>query len=307
MEKENALFIFALIGCVADIVAMIFAFINTNITIGIFTCIIILFVILFAFLYRRYVERCNFIKFIEYLFDNSTHNFNLLPKICLALDKYKEKNNLKVRELAVKYTYDMSKINLSSISKNSVIKYTDIIEYSFLFKNENIPNEFVCYLGNMYTDNDMPEISQKHGIQEIYEAVPPPRYTDETYVSSIIQRYCWQLKKENITNSKQFPLSFKLKCQETTRENSSDTIIFYPKQYAKKIEKIKFDILFVCDKQILNKVQLFKVWKDGKEFKHTPISETSPINNTFSVAIESDSSKYEAYYFRVYWKILSDT
>lgn len=304
--KEKALFVFAAVGCIADIIAIIFLFINANISIAFLVLTIIILVFLIIFLCWRYIERCNFIKFIEYLFDNPTHNFNLLPKICLELDKYKEVNNLKVISLTVRYTYDMSELDFSSITKNSEINYTDVIEYDFTAENEKIPSEFVCYLGNMYAENCTSEISQKHGIQNEYELVPPPRYTDEIYVNSAIQKYSWQFKKENITKGNQFPFSFKLKCQEKTKENSSDTIIFYPKQYAKRLEKVKFDISFVSDKKILNKVQLFKVWKDGKDFKHTPISESLPVDNNFSVTIQPDSVKYEAYYFRIYWRIIDD-
>lgn len=155
----------------------------------------------------------------------------------------------------------------------------------------------------MYAKNSFAEIFQKHGIQTKYEAVPPPRYTDETRTDSIVQRYSWQLKKQNFTKDISVPISFQLKCLETTKANSNDTIVIYPKQYAKKIEQINFEIDFLCDKEILKKVELFKIQKDGNKFKHIPVSIISVSNNTATTKIKLDSTKYEAYYFRVYWEL----
>lgn len=200
--------------------------------------------------------------------------------------------------MIIKYTYDMSKINTEGLSENDSVKYLDTIEYILQAENKNLPKEFVCYRGNMYAD-DLTEVEQKHGSQLTYETVPLPRNTDETRSKSLVQRYCWQLKNEYITNSLLFPIFLRFKYIEKTRANSNDTLLFYPRQYASKIEIVDFDINFISNKNVLKKVELFKVWKDGDKFKHTPISGVNLSDNKASIQIQPDTTKYEAYYFRV--------
>ena len=149
------------------------------------------------------------------------------------------------------------------------------------------------------------KISQKHGSQSDYEAVPEPRYTDETETDTNVERYCWQLKKENMTGRSEFPISYRLKYVEQQRANSNDIIVIYPRQYAKRIEEIEFQVCFLCDKKILKDVAVYKVWKDQNNFKHTPISGVHIEHNTASIRIEPDTHKYEAYYVKTTWEMVN--
>ena len=126
-KKETILLICALIGGIADIVAIRSIFNTWNTALAFFITTLTFLLGTTIYLYMRYIERCNFLNFVEYLFDNPTHNFNLLPKICLALDKSKEINHLSVREMSIKFTYDMSRINLDSIKKDEYVHYLDTI------------------------------------------------------------------------------------------------------------------------------------------------------------------------------------
>lgn len=292
--------IFSLIASFLQIAA---AIVIKNRGLIVFTCFVfVVFIFAFARVNSRYKERVEFIEFIEYLFDNSTHKFTLLPKICLALDKERENSSLNVREMNVKYTYDMSEVNLVPGDVNKKIEYLDKIEYSLNVERKKLPKEFCCYLGNMYSIDTNAKISQKHGTQKKYEVVPTPRYRDETYTDSIVQRYSWELRKENITNESTIPISFLLEYKEKARAQSNDTIIIYPRQYAKKIEKIKFEINFLGNAIALKKVELYKIHKDGKKFKQTPISVAPIKESTVEFEIKPESKKYEAYYFRVFWE-----
>lgn len=306
MKKEKILFLCALIGCFADAIAILMSINKFTIAVPLLIFALVLLLIVIVQLYNKYIDRRDFLDFIEHLFQNNTHNFNLLPKICLALDKSKEINQLHVREMTVKYTYDMSKIDFSILSPETFVGYTDTIEYTLNVENKKLPTEFICYRGNMYAD-DYIDIKQKHGSQVEYEKVPVPRYTDETKTSSIVQRYCWQLKNEYITRSRLLPISIKIKYHEKARANSNDTIILYPKQYAQKIEKINFEINFNCEKNIIERIELFKIWKDNKILKNTPITGINMLNNKATISLHPDSTKYEAYYFRVYWKLCTDS
>lgn len=89
--KENFLFIVALIGGVADVFAIAISVKSLSLALPLLIGALILLLSVIVFLYSKYRERRYFISFIQYLFDNPEHhNFNLLPKICLALDKSKE-------------------------------------------------------------------------------------------------------------------------------------------------------------------------------------------------------------------------
>lgn len=106
-QKEMALLICSIVGGIADFLAIAIALKTWSVITFVFIITIILFLGSIVYLYIKYKERCEFISFIQYLFDNPIHNFNLLSKICLAIDKSKETNNLSVRDMSIKYTYDM--------------------------------------------------------------------------------------------------------------------------------------------------------------------------------------------------------
>ena len=302
-QKEVALLICTLAGGIADIIAIIIAIKSISPALPFLIIAFVILVCVVVYLYSKYKERCDFINFIQYLFNNNIRNFNLLPKICLALDKTEETNKLFLKKMTVEYTYDMRSVNTGILSHDTPICYSNTIECHLEAENRNIPKEYVIYRGNMKADDSV-EIMQKHGSQAIYEAVSPPRYTDETRVDIVVQRYCWQLKRENITKGRSFPISFKFKYSEKSVANSNSTIVLYPKQYAKSIEVIDFKICFLCEKDILKRVELFKVWKDDKCFKHTPITGVTLSNNVASIVIEPDTLECEAYYFRLYWELI---
>lgn len=304
INGNNALNLFVqIISLIANFLQIAGAIVIKNPGLIVFSCFVFtMFIFAVARVNSRYKERVEFIEFIEYLFDNNTHKFTLLPKICLALDKERENSSLDVREMNVKYTYDMSEVNLVPGDVNKKIEYLDKIEYTLNVVRKKLPKEFCCYLGNMYSIDTNAKISQKHGTQTEYEVVPTPRYRDETYTDSIVQRYSWELRKENITNESTIPISFLLEYKEKARAQSNDTIIIYPRQYAKEIEKIKFEIKFLGNAIALKKVELYKIHKDGKKFKQTPISVAPIKESTVEFEIKPESKKYEAYYFRVFWE-----
>lgn len=128
-----------------------------------------------------------FIKFIQYLFDK---DFNVLPKICLAVDKAKEQIGFKVKSLNIKYNYIMPKIDYKEVNENTYVSYTGIIEYNFKFENKMIPKEFVCYLENVKVTEAL-QVSQKHGCQMDFENIPFVNVQGEDNPESIINRYSW--------------------------------------------------------------------------------------------------------------------
>ena len=296
IDKEKLLFVCSIVGGVADLIAIIAVLSSWSFA---YILLLLSFALTFIALVSYIIRYKK--KFIEYLFNNPTHNFNLLPKICLAIDQSTDINDLIVRDMAVSYVCDMSSIDLSSITPTSRIKYNDYIEYSFDVENKKLPKQFFCYLGNLYSDTFFGKISQKHGIQSEYELIPTPRYTDETVTRSNVQKYVWQLKPDNFQCTPTVPINFKIDYAETSKANSNDTIILYPRQFAKKVERITFNFSFICSKRILKRVQVFRISQNNRKFSHIPIAELKINNNSAQTTIIPDSSKYEVYYFRIYW------
>lgn len=302
-QKEKALLICTFIGGVTDIIAIFSELKSWNIPVLFFIATQILFLCTIIHLYLKYKKCKEFLNYIVYLFDNPDHKFNVLPKICLALYNSNEYNNLHVNQLSINYTCDMTNIKLESLEKDTQINYLDTIEYCMNVKNKNLPKKFVCYIGNMNAKNGAKDIFQKYGIQDTYQKVPFLD-TDKTSSDSKVQRYCWELRKKNITQGSSVPICFKLTYHEKAKANTSATIILYPRQYAIKIEKITFKINLICGKEILKSVKLFKIQKNGEKFEHIPVSDIDISEpNTASIDIEPDSTEYEAYYFIVDWEL----
>ncbi len=305
IKSKNWLTIICLIvGLIADIIAIGISIKFENVLAIIISIMLLMLLGVILLLHFAYTERKVFIDFISYLFSNNVQSSNVLPKVCLKLDKTKEYNELEVNRFVVKYKYDFSKISYQNLSQDSRIEYFDTIEYDIVAKNKNIPKEFAFHLGNEYAVDEKITIMQKHGGQTNYELVPPPRFENENYVNAAVQKYSWQIKRENITTSSTFPISFLFKYYESSRANSSDIIELYPKQYAKSIDTLTFEININCNKNVLADVKVYKVWRDKKTFKHTTISGVQISGNNAKIDIEPDCDKYEAYYLKVYWKLV---
>lgn len=210
-----------------------------------------------------------------------------------------------IDSLSIKYIFDFSNIDLTHVSSDSNIEYMSKIEYIINAKNENIPERFVVYRGNMYSVDSRTELLQKHGSQKDYLPVQPPKSNGENMVSTAVQRYSWVIEKKNITASNDFPISFLFKYKENVKANDNDYIVFYPIQFAKRIGSLTFDIEFVCEKVILQNVWLYKLGEE-KGFIHEAISGVRIEKNHASITIEPSCSKVDAYYLKAYWKLADE-
>lgn len=301
-KKAYMVFVCTLLGGVADIMAILIAIISGKPVVLFFATVLLLLLGVALYLYTELKKKKDFVDFVEHLFNNTVYKFTLLPKICLAFDKSKERCTLSAKSLQIKYTCDMSKVHLSGLDKDTEITYEDIVEYSFVVENKDIPEEFVCYLGNMYA-NDPVEISQRHGCQSEYELVPVLHNPDEERVASTVRRYSWQIKKKCITHDLEFPISFRMKYEGHGKAKAWSTFVFYPKQYAKRIDQVNFVVDFLCVKKVLQKVELIKVCKVDNEYKHIPIPGVILSGNTAQIALNPNATKYEVYYLKIYWDV----
>lgn len=299
-SKEHIVFLCTLVGGIADFVALFMLKLENAIFLHSISFIIL--VLIIVYLFFKYKNRCHFLQFIEHLFGNSINKFTLLPKICMAIDSTNEHPKLHITEMTINHTYDFQNVNLSDITKESRITYPGNVEYHITAKNKLVPSEFACFLGDMYADPTF-SLSQKHGCQSEYENVPTPARTDDIRVTSTVTRFSWQLDKRNISHGKTFPISFKLTHCGTTAANSDHTLVFYPKQYGKTIDKVTFKICFLCEKNVLKGAEFFRIWKDGNSYKHTPVSSVFISENMAEVSFEPCERGFEAYYFRIYFEL----
>lgn len=194
MDKHLEM-LFAGVGLIANLVAIILAVINNNAILIMLFGLLLLFIITSSFLLLSYQNKLKFLRFVEHLFYNVNNNFDVLPKICLLLDQTNEYNKLDVGSLSIKYIFDFSNIDLTHVSSDSNIEYKSIIEYTIKAKNENIPDRFVVYRGNMYSVDSRTELFQKHGAQENYLPVQPLKSNGKDMIKSAIQRYSWVIEK----------------------------------------------------------------------------------------------------------------
>lgn len=311
-KRENIVFGCTIVGGIADIIGIIIAAISGNASVLLFAIALLLLIGAVAYLYTDLKERKEFIDFVECLVGNERYGgFTLLPKICLAFDQSGEKRTLCAKELSINCTFDMSNVQLAGLKEDSEIAYDDTVEYIFKMENKNVPEEFACYLGNMYADRNFVELSQKHGTQEQYECVPPLPYSvDDAQENLAIRRYSWKLNRECITHGTELPISFRIKQGSAGKAKSESRIIFYPKQYAKRIDKVEVNIRFICNCAALKKLELFKVGRDARGYKHVPFAQInvksgeSEING---IKIYPDAAKNEVYYLKVYWDLTSGT
>lgn len=255
----------------------------------------------------------NFIDFIGYLFDNPEHRFNLLPKVCLMLYRTDDYNKLNIKVFDVSFEYDFEKINRHGLCPNSIIEYKDTMEYSMSVKNESIPEEYILYHGNTSakkSSNYRPsaKISQKHGCMTNYIGVPKPEEKENT--SFATRRYSWKIEKENITQADSFPLAFKIVYDETAKADASDTLVFYPIQYAKSIEQLRFHVKFNHSDAILVSANCYQIKNTSKGFRQVPIEcySAEDINkNVVSFSVKPECSLCEVFYITVKWKLSEDT
>lgn len=294
------------VGLLADITAIYFTIISNNSTAVLMLVLCIVVSVIIAVLTYKYIKTKNFISFLEYLYDNPDHNFNLLPKRILMIHKHNDYNKFSANTLDVNYEYDFSKIDFDEIEPDSHVLIKDTIEYNMISENRSIPEKFVDARGNMYSIDPSVELYQKHGVQKTYERVPIPYYGQEIYTNVTTQRYSWKLLQSNISNGNSFPLSFKYIYQEKIRASSSDTIILYPIQYANRIKKLTISIKFKSDNVLITKADFYQINKHNRKFDRTAIKEYSMetiSNNQVSFNVEPKCNLYEAYYIELHWEL----
>ena len=204
-------------------------------------------------------------KFIRYLFFEVRENrFNIAPKMLLYLDLMKKKNNFVVEELSITYTlmenngvFDSHVIwvmeDISNVTSNDYYFYTGI-DFG---KIQN--QKFIIYCNKVpQTINLLPDnrVDSKNDIFLCHWDIPVDTIKDYKKIEKI----------ELIMEQK-----------ESFNFNDKEVIFFYPWNFAKKINKIKFKIVYPKYLDKIN-MQLFEVGKvKGKKYPFKRSLDTSAI------------------------------
>ena len=278
---------------------------------------VVFLIIITIYWYKKYKKRADFIKFIEFLFYNTKHPFNLLPKICLAIDYINKYNKLSLSDMSVKFTYDMRNSSFDKFP-NEPIEYTTKIEYYLKAKNKKLPDKFYYYTGNTYGEQIVNIWKQQaEQGEDKYEKVS----VEEAKGGKLCVQSCsWKLEEDKKPrNSSVFPISFYVEYIEKTK-NYTDTIIFYPKQFAKDIEELEISFEFLGNKVKLKEIKGFEISLDGKQFVKTGIFKfdeqkkstessdkikiTKANKNELCAKVKVNNTECKAYYFDIKWELI---
>ena len=305
MEKiEKAEVIVSLIVGILDICGNIFANIKNYIWLNILTYII--FILICLYWYKKYKQRKDFMDFIYYLFFNEKHRFNVLPKVCLRMEEERKFNNLLLENMTIEYSYDMSESDFTQFPKKP-IEYKSEIKYWLDIKNEKLPKKFGFYFGNMTGDTlkNFQQITKEgkagEKLEEKYELIPFDKKLEGKLDTNY---YIWELKEtEKPENLSVYKMGFQLDYEEKTKAYS-DTIIFYPKQFAENIDNLKVKFNLKSNKVKLESFECYKISK-GENNVYETTGMTAKINDCEAqVETKIGDTTYIAYYFVVRWKVI---
>lgn len=243
-------------------------------------------------------KRAKFKKFIEYLSYNNEHCFTLFPRICDTVFKEKSYNNLDISEMSIFHTYDMRKSNISAMTNPYIeLFYTNEVKIKAITKS--MKNKFTYYISNVY-DAGTESFEESHGIQS-YKEIPLTEKQKKREYYSDIRKVHWEFKKENITNDKYTPISFRTKSKSAT-DKQADTLLFYPSLYAKNIDTLNFYINFLGNNVQIKSAILKKV---SKNLEIIPYSALNIINNTAHIELHIGKTDIcEAYFIELKWEYI---
>lgn len=245
---------------------------------------------------RKEKQQREFRNFTSYLFNNA---FDILPKICIALDSSGRTNKLNVSELDITYTYDLRGYEKRQLAATDQIEFPCTMEYVLKAENKKIPAQFYHYRGNMNAVGEM-TLEQRHGSQAEYTAVSPKdKPVESLQKNSAVQEFCWLLRKENNDGLNPYVIRFRCGYMQTSTASYHDSIIFYPLQYAEKIGTVNYTFRFLGKPHMIRRVQLYKIFSDGGNISFTPVTELTPQGNSCELRIGPDCVKCEAYQIRL--------
>lgn len=254
-------------------------------------------------------EQKSFLKFIAFLYDNPHNRFNILPKICIATKQAKANHGLHIRSMEIEYQFDFTKLADLELSANSTIKYHSTISYHIKCEPIKLPESYTIFRGNMNSMGS-PVLLQKHGTQETYHEISCSTVEDLWQSSSSVNEYTWDLHS-NAPTPGLFPIDFKFLYHQESTAASEDYIIFYPSQFASKVDDASITLSFLSDHTVLKNAELFRIAMRTTHAPNTPfhssIEKKRATNNQITFHISPKSSTTEAFYIKLHFDASSPT
>ncbi len=264
---------------------------------GVFWLLIPFTIIVFlnGFFLFHYIKKVKYINFIEYLFNNDTHRFTLLPKFRIYIENKKRKNKLHITNLKIKY----------EISKNE--DYSDNvgdlkIDYVFKIKNKHLPKQYYIIFGNDYAEHkpiiEYSLCSSPMASATFTEAKHSP------YERGIINEAVIDLEYENLPKQE---VELKITLKYTNSFNFSitntDTLILLPLLYGSRIDEIDYKInLEGFDDYPRLYCNAYKVSRNrdlGKNYEIKDISIDLKGDDLTKTIFLQKPQPESAYYFRI--------
>lgn len=300
MEKAINIIILV-IGVLANIVTIVDGTANFG-TLLLIICLCVEAFLIVQILYST-AEQKSFLKFIAFLYDNPHNRFNILPKICIATNQSKANRSLHIRSMEIEYEFDFSSLTDKMLSANSTINYQSTISYRLKCESQNLPESYTIFRGNMNSMGS-PVLFQKHGSQESYREISCSTVEDLWQSSSSVNEYTWDLLSKSPSPGL-FPINFKFLYNQEAMAASDDYIIFYPSQFASKVDAASITLSFLSDHTVLQNAELFRIAIHTTPMPNTPfhssIEKKRATNNQITFHISPKSTTTEAFYIKLHF------
>lgn len=243
------------------------------------------------------IRKIRYINFIEFLFCNKTHRFTLLPKFRIHIEKQHKKNKVHLNSMKIKYNITKSDDIAGNVGNLE-------IQYELQIKNKNLPRQYYLVFGNDYAQKK-PDI-----IYSIGQGPEAPVFFNEEkhapYERGLVNDATINLSPENLPKRKNISLKITYRYENSFNfdETPTDTLIFLPALYGRKIEHIEYTISlsgFDAYHELFcnaNEISANHPFRGNYEIK--TINDQYLVNKDLLKTIEINNVKDEsAYYFSI--------
>ncbi len=250
-------------------------------------------VIICIIFFLKYKEEIEYMHFVEYLFDNETHRFILLPKIRMYIHSRMIENKYKIDEMSV--TYNISR-NMGKTSEE-LIGDLEIIYKLKIKEKKNGRFDFVS--GNDFSD--CISAKYKYGTMREYMNMDLSEKRVPPYWRGYLGHYPIYIEGKNIPVDGPLEIEFKIIAPESFDfgKRERETIICLPLAFSKRIEILKyhinidgFDDVFYSNAYLISKYE--------GNYRSSSIGDIERDNNSFEYVLYPDTVNGEkAYYFKI--------
>lgn len=290
------------LGIFDILLGIVVTFGNLNLEVkGILLIILICVFVVLVLIFER--ER-KYIKFVEFLFDNGIHNFNLLPRQRMFLHQHKICNKVNIEKLEITYLIDGKRYQ----ETNDDLCGDVVITYDYTIK-EIKGNEYKFITGNDYSKK-VPRIKISYGNQNAMTEVVPHRRNCPVYLNNVIRDLSWEFDQRFLPQKGSWEMKIVLEYEKAFdfQRMPMDTIICLPQIFGGKVGELHYHIkIFNMNKNMDFHCNLYKITNSKSKYVRTnqPVtiqknSDEGELHTEIEANIHLENLKKEqAYYFRL--------